>query len=54
MTHEEKKAELRRAHEARMAELRRVHEALMGSDPSEALRRVREGKYLPKKSPTSK
>lgn len=34
-------------HEERMAELKRIQE-LMEKDPREALRRVREGKYLPK------
>ena len=51
MTHEEKKAELRRAHKERMAELAAIRD-MMQTDPAEALRRIREGKYLPKKSPT--
>lgn len=39
-------------HEEKMAELKAI-QALMSSNPAEALRRMKEGKYLPeKKSPT--
>ena len=54
MTLEEMKAErkaMELAHQKRMKELKEI-QALMGTDPAEALRRVREGRYLPKKSPT--